>query len=65
MFRGRMSTDIPRKGLKSAVAVIGNSIAIQKIFKRIVEQFTDMLRRKAFLHWYTGEDMDEMDFIQA
>ena len=24
-----------------------------------------MLRRKAFLHWYTGEGMDEMDFIET
>ncbi|XP_071581871.1 tubulin beta-1 chain-like [Temnothorax nylanderi] len=22
-------------------------------------------RRKAFLHWYTGEDMDEMEFSEA
>ena len=24
-----------------------------------------MLRRKAFLHWYTGEGMDEMEFTGA
>ena len=23
------------------------------------------LRRKAFLHWYTGEGMDEMEFTEA
>jgi hypothetical protein len=34
---------------------IGNTTAIQEIFKRISEQFTAMFRRKAFLHWYTGE----------
>ena len=38
----------------------GNSTAIQELFKRISEQFTAMFRRKAFLHWYTGEGMDEM-----
>ena len=27
----------------------------QEIFKRISEQFTAMFRRKAFLHWYTGQ----------
>ncbi|WP_395239476.1 hypothetical protein, partial [Salmonella sp. s54412] len=36
-----------------------------KIFKRISEQFTAMFRRKAFLHWYTGEGMDEMEFTEA
>ena len=29
----------------------------QEIFKRISEQFTAMFRRKAFLHWYTGEQL--------
>lgn len=44
---------------------IGNTTAIQEIFKRISEQFTAMFRRKAFLHWYTGEGMDEMEFTEA
>ncbi|ELV13988.1 Tubulin beta-2 chain [Tupaia chinensis] len=39
--------------------------AIQELFKRISEQFTAMFRRKAFLHWYTGEGMDEMEFTEA
>ncbi|XP_047563947.1 tubulin beta chain-like [Lutra lutra] len=46
---------------------IGNSTAIQELFKRISEQFTftAMFRRKAFLHCYTGEGMDEMEFTEA
>jgi len=44
---------------------IGNSTSIQEMFKRIAEQFTAMFRRKAFLHWYTGEGMDEMEFTEA
>ena len=47
--------DIPPRGLKMAATFIGNSTAIQELFKRISEQFTAMFRRKAFLHWYTGE----------
>ena len=35
------------------------------MFKRVSEQFTLMFRRKAFLHWYTGEGMDEMEFTEA
>jgi hypothetical protein len=46
--------DIPPKGLKMAATFIGNSTAIQEMFKRVSEQFTAMFRRKAFLHWYTG-----------
>jgi tubulin beta len=44
---------------------LGNSTAIQELFKRVSEQFTAMFRRKAFLHWYTGEGMDEMEFTEA
>ena len=47
--------DIPPRGLKMSATFIGNSTAIQELFKRISEQFTAMFRRKAFLHWYTGE----------
>merc|ERR1719272_2553113 len=57
--------DIPPKGLKMSVAFCGNSTCMQEIFKRVAEQFTAMFRRKAFLHWYTTEGMDEMEFTEA
>merc|ERR1719422_2576377 len=57
--------DIPPRGLKMSATFVGNSTAIQELFKRISEQFTAMFRRKAFLHWYTGEGMDEMEFTEA
>ncbi|KAG1359585.1 Tubulin beta chain [Cocos nucifera] len=62
-----MSTvcDIPPTGLKMASTFIGNSTSIQEMFRRVSEQFTAMFRRKAFLHWYTGEGMDEMEFTEA
>jgi tubulin beta len=57
--------DIPPKGLKMSATFVGNSTAVQEMFKRVSEQFTAMFRRKAFLHWYTGEGMDEMEFTEA
>ncbi|KAM6148336.1 tubulin beta-6 chain [Erethizon dorsatum] len=57
--------DIPPRGLTMSATFIGNSTAIQELFKRISEQFTAMLRRRAFLHWFTGEGMDEMEFTEA
>ncbi|CAK5080137.1 unnamed protein product [Meloidogyne enterolobii] len=57
--------DIPPRGLKISATAIINSTAIQELFKRISEQFMAMFRRKAFLHWYTGEGMDEMEFTEA
>merc|ERR1711892_1011285 len=50
--------DSPPRGLKMAATFIGNSTAIQELFNA-------MFRRKAFLHWYTGEGMDEMEFTEA
>ncbi|XP_065676019.1 tubulin beta chain-like isoform X2 [Hydra vulgaris] len=57
--------DIAPRGLEMSATFIGNSTAIQELFKRISEQFTSMLRRRAFIHWYTGEGMDEMEFFEA
>ncbi|GFS32337.1 tubulin beta 8 [Actinidia rufa] len=57
--------DIPPKGLSMASTFVGNSTSIQEMFRRVSEQFTAMFRRKAFLHWYTGEGMDEMEFTEA
>jgi tubulin beta len=62
--------DIPPRGLPMSATFLGNSTCIQELFKRIAVQFsgTDnpefpettilnlaMFRRRAFLHWYTGE----------
>ncbi|KAN0060129.1 Tubulin beta chain (Beta tubulin) [Thecaphora frezii] len=57
--------DIPPRGLKMSVTFMGNSTAIQEAFKRISDQFSAMFKRKAFMHWYTGEGMDEMEFTEA
>ncbi|XP_072382745.1 tubulin beta-1 chain-like [Diabrotica undecimpunctata] len=57
--------DIPPRGLKMSATFIGNTTAIQELFKRISEQFSAMYARKAFVHWYTGEGMDEMEFTEA
>ncbi|XP_030761550.1 tubulin beta chain-like isoform X1 [Sitophilus oryzae] len=57
--------DIPPRGLKMCATFIGNSTAIQELFKRTGEAFSAMFRRKAFLHWYTGEGMEEHEFTEA
>lgn len=57
--------DIPPRGFNLSATFIGNTTAIQEVFRRTAKQFTAMFRRKAFLHWYTGEGMDETDFKEA
>ena len=51
--------------LKMATSFIGDSRAIQELFKMISEQFTAMFRRNAFPHWFTGKAMDELEFTEA
>jgi len=57
--------DVPARNLNMSATFIGNSTAIQEVFNRISVQFSAMFRRKAFLHWYTGEGMDEMEFTES
>ena len=57
--------DIPPKGLKTSVTFLGNSTAIQEMFRRVAEQFTVMIARKAFIHWYMTEGMEEAEFTEA
>ena len=46
-------------------SAVNECVLSQELSKRISEQFTAMFRRKAFLHWYTGEGMDEMEFTEV
>jgi len=57
--------DIPPRGLKMSTTVTGNTTAMQELWTRLSNQFAAMFKRKAFLHWYTGEGMDEMEFTEA
>ncbi|SGY34377.1 BQ5605_C002g01623 [Microbotryum silenes-dioicae] len=57
--------EVAPRGLKMSVTFIGNNTSIQELFKRVGDHFDVMFRRRAFLHWYTGEGMDEMEFSEA
>uniref|UniRef100_A0A0V0J9W1 Tubulin beta chain n=1 Tax=Schistocephalus solidus TaxID=70667 RepID=A0A0V0J9W1_SCHSO len=54
--------DIPPRGMKICATFLANNTAIQEVFSRIQTAYSAMLRRKAFMHWYTGEGMDEGEF---
>ncbi|XP_058819503.1 tubulin beta chain-like [Topomyia yanbarensis] len=57
--------DIPPRGMKMAATFIANTTAITQLFNRLLDQFGVMYRRKAFLHWYTGEGMEEGEITEA
>ncbi|PPQ79100.1 hypothetical protein CVT25_002893 [Psilocybe cyanescens] len=56
---------VPPVGQTQSATCLSNSTAIQELFKRTLQSFSAMFRRKAFLHWYTGEGMDVMEFSEA
>jgi len=55
----------PPKNFTSSCTFVANTTALKGIFQRLATQFGAMYRRKAFLHWYKGEGMDEMEFQEA
>ncbi|KAL7719055.1 Tubulin beta chain [Entamoeba marina] len=57
--------DVPPKGLNLSGTFIGNSTSIMDLFERINNQFSAMYKKKAFLHLYTDEGMDESEFREA
>jgi len=57
--------DIPHHGLTMSSTFIANSTSIKGLFKRFSTQFNAMYRRKAFVHWYTSEGMEELEFTEA
>ena len=57
--------DVPPVGMTMSTTMVGNTTAMQELWKRLSDQFAAMYKRKAFLHWYTGEGMDEMEFTEA
>lgn len=56
---------IPPKDVSMSATFVANSTSIQELFKRVGDQFSAMFRRKAFLHWFTSEGMEESEFTEA
>ncbi|KAK2467269.1 hypothetical protein APHAL10511_000818 [Amanita phalloides] len=56
---------VPPIGQSQAATALLNSTAVQEIFKRTLDVFAAMYKRRAFLHWYTAEGMDPMEFSEA
>ena len=57
--------EVPPKDAEQSCTFVANTTALKGIFQRLATQFGSMYKRKAFLHWYKGEAMDEMEFQEA
>jgi len=56
---------VPPEDTLMSGTFVANTTAIKGVFQRISSAFARMYKRKAFLHWYKGEGMDEMEFEES
>ncbi len=51
--------------MQRAVCMISNNTAVAEVFARIDHKFDLMYAKRAFVHWYMGEGMEEAEFAEA
>ncbi|KAL7227454.1 hypothetical protein ACSBR1_022330 [Camellia fascicularis] len=51
--------------VQRAVCMISNSTSVAEEFSRIDHKFDLMYAKRAFVHWYVGEGMEEGEFSEA
>jgi len=48
-----------------AVCLLANTTAIANVFSRLDSKFDMMFAKRAFVHWFVGEGMEESEFVEA
>ena len=64
-YLGESFCSVPAHGLENCVSLVGNHSSVQCVWERVSEQYDNLYRRKAFLAWYMGSGMDEMECVEA
>jgi tubulin beta len=60
-----VSLSVPQKGTSVGITVLDNNTSIKELLERVAMDFSAMFRRKAYLHLYLNEGMDEEEFKEA
>lgn len=48
-----------------SVCMLSNTTAMASLWRRLDHKFDLMYRKRAFVHWYVGEGMEEGEFNEA
>ena len=51
--------------VRRAVCMVSNNTAVADMFSRINRKFDLMFSKRAFVHWFVGEGMEEDEFCEA
>eukprot|EP00300_Choanocystis_sp_HF-7_P043194 c9790_g1_i2.p1 GENE.c9790_g1_i2~~c9790_g1_i2.p1 ORF type:complete len:451 (+),score=20.18 c9790_g1_i2:105-1457(+) len=51
--------------VQRAVCMVSNTTAIAEVFSRLDHKFDLMYAKRAFVHWFVGEGMEEGEFSEA
>ncbi len=51
------------RALEAEVLMVG--VSLQQVFSRLDHKFDLMYAKRAFVHWYVGEGMEEGEFSEA
>merc|ERR1712113_1001567 len=53
------------KAAERTVTMLGNNVAINRTFTRTCKKYDMMYSQRAYVHWFTGEGMQEGEFSEA
>jgi len=58
-------SDSPIIAVPRSIACISNTTALSTVFERLTEKFDLLFSRRAFVHWYVSEGMEEVLLSEA
>jgi len=59
---------VPESGLAEiprAICMLSNTTAIVEAWSRLNRKFDQLFSKRAFVHWYLGEGMEQQEFVNA